>query len=69
MTCYQRHLTWLFETLDLDYDKANRARVDDAVREVLDLGADTHCPDIWAAIKALSEDEREALPERVGALL
>ena len=69
MTCYQRHLTSLFETLGLDYDKATRDRVDAAIRELLNVGSGAQCPEIWAAIKALSEDERGALPARVGELL
>jgi hypothetical protein len=65
MTCYQRHLGPLFDTLGLAYEKPERARVDAAIRRVLGFGPDAHCPEIWAAIKALSPDEREQLPVRV----
>lgn len=38
LTCYQRHLGPLFDSLGLAYDKHNRARVDTAVRVLLGLG-------------------------------
>jgi len=69
MTCYQRHIGWLFEALDLEYEKGNRRRVDDAIREVLGTPAEAHCPEVWSAIKALSENERMALIEKVGAVI
>jgi len=61
MTCYQRHLHWLFEALELEYDAANRRRVDTALREVLGMPTEAHCPEVWSAIKALRLEEREAL--------
>lgn len=69
MTCYQRHLGSLFEALGLPYDSANRARVDVAIRQILGLTAEDHCPQVWAAIKALPVDEREALAARVATVL
>ena len=69
MTCYMRHMDWLFEALELENDTANRRRVDDALRAVLEMPDGAHCPEIWSAIKALSADERAALAPRVrGAL-
>jgi len=65
MTCYQRHLGSLFETLGLAYEKPERARVDAAIRQVLGFGPDAHCPQIWAAIKALPPEDREKLPAHV----
>ena len=69
MTCYQRHLGSLFDELGLEYDKDNRARVDRALRELLELGEEAHCPEVWASLKALSPDERAALPARLAGLL
>jgi hypothetical protein len=69
MTCYQRHLRPLFESLGLEYDKANRERVDAAIRQVLGVAEGAHCPEVWAAIKALSPAERDELPARVGDAL
>lgn len=69
MTCYQRHLKSMFDVLGLEYDQANRKRVDVAIRQVLGLSDDVHCPEIRLALKALSEAEREALPARVSELL
>lgn len=51
MTCYQRHLSWLFDDLGLDYDKGQRARVDSALHEVLGLAPEARCPEVWAAVK------------------
>jgi hypothetical protein len=66
-----RHMTWLFEALDLPYDKAERKRVDAALRQELGIGEDAHCPEVWASVKALSDDERLALvpclKERLGS--
>jgi hypothetical protein len=69
MTCYQRHLRPLFESLGLEYDKANRERVDAAIRQVLGVAEGAHCPEVWAAIKALSPAEQDELPARVGDAL
>jgi len=56
MTCYMRQMHWLFEALDLEYDEANRRRVDEAIRAELGIDEGMHCPEVWAAIKALDED-------------
>ena len=69
MTCYMRHMKPLFETLGLAYDEPNRRRVDGAIRDTLGMGSEPHCPEVWAAIKAMSDEEREALPERVAEQL
>lgn len=69
MTCYQRQLHPLFDSLGLDYDKANRRRVDVAIRQILGIPEQAHCPEVWSAIKALPADEFAALPSRVGDLL
>jgi hypothetical protein len=60
-----RHMEWLFEELDLPQDKATRKRVDGALRGIVGVGEDGHCPEVWAGIKALSDDERAELPDRV----
>jgi hypothetical protein len=69
VTCYQRHIGWLFEALDLEYEKGNRQRVDSAIRDAIGTPAETQCPQVWSAIKTLSEDERTALIHRVGDAL
>ena len=61
MTCYMRHLTDVFEALELEYDAANRKRLDAALRPLLGLGTEPHCPEVWAAYKALSDEERLSL--------
>ena len=54
-------MTWLFEALDLPYEKEQRRLLDAGIRDVLALPSESHCPEVWAAIKALSEDERADL--------
>ncbi len=51
MTCYQRHLTGLFDRLDLPYEKAHRDAVHEALVVVLHLPDDAHCPEVWKALK------------------
>ena len=69
MTCYQRHLVGMFDTLGLAYDKKNRARVDGAIRKLFGLDDEAHCPEVWASIKALTPEESADLPARVADLL
>ena len=65
MSCYLRHMHWLFEALSLPYEKTERKRVDTALRAVLGLPPGTPCPEVWAAIKALPDEERANLAPRV----
>lgn len=65
MTCYMRHMDWLFEGLGLPPDKENRRRVDTALRAVLAMPEGAHCPEIWAAIKAVPDEEWPSLVPRV----
>lgn len=66
MTCYMRHMDWLFQALEVPADARSRRSVDSALREEFGL-QDGHCPEIWAAIKRLSESERVALVPRLRA--
>ena len=69
MTCYQRHMGWLFEAVGLPYDKDSRARVDAGIRATLGTPDDAHCPEVWAAIKELGDGAAEVLVPGVGAYL
>lgn len=69
MSCYMRHMDWLLEALDLEIDRDNRRRVDKALRPAMGMPPDAQCNHLWLAIKALADDERAALPERVRAEL
>jgi hypothetical protein len=69
MSCYMRQMTWLFEALGLPYDKDHRKLLDNAIREELALPAEFHCPEVWSAIKALTDDERAALTSGLHARL
>ena len=61
MTCYMRHMHWLFEAVETAYDADGRKRMDAALRRVLGFGPQQHCPEIWAAVKALSPERRSSL--------
>jgi hypothetical protein len=69
MTCYMQHMHWLFEALDLPYDKPQRIRVDRALRQVIGTPEGAKCPEVWAAVKALPAEDRSALPAQIGPLL
>ncbi len=69
MTCYMRHMDWLFDALELQCDKDNRRRVDTALRQVLGIPEGAHCPEIWAAIKGLEPAERDGLVPQVADAL
>jgi hypothetical protein len=69
VTCYQRHLGWMFDALSIPYDGDHRAKVDAALKELLGLAPETRCPEVWSTIKALSESEREALLPEVSTKL
>jgi len=60
-------MTWLFEAVGLEYNKPNRKLVDEVVREAVGLEAPAYCPEAWAAVKALTDDERSALAASVSS--
>ena len=64
MTCYQRHLTGLFELLDMTYDTSNRAVVHEALLEALRLPKDAHCPQVWQRLT----DEYGPVDENLDAM-
>jgi len=70
MTCYQRHVHWLFEALDLPYEKNERRTVDLALKEALGVPADTPCNDLWLKhLKPMTDADRTALVPRVREIL
>lgn len=58
MTCYLRHMGWMFRVLDIDNDAGNRHRLDRAIKRTLGLAADAPCADVQAYLEALSGEER-----------
>jgi len=58
MTCYMKHLGWLFRVLELDNDAGNRHRLDRAIKDALGLAADAPCEEVRAYLDALSGEER-----------
>ena len=65
MSCYLRYMRGMFDVLDLEYDKDNRKLVDTTIRATLGLSAEETCSQVWAAVKALPVEERDALTSRV----
>jgi len=65
MTCYMRHMDWLFDELGIESDRLNRRRVDTALRQILGSAEGDHCPEVWAAYKALDADRRAGLVPQV----
>ncbi|MBN1193653.1 MAG: hypothetical protein JXA36_08205 [Coriobacteriia bacterium] len=65
MTCYMRHMGWMFRVLDIDNDAGNRHRVDRAIKHALELAHDTPCPEVKAYLDALSAEERFELIDTV----
>ena len=65
MTCYMRHMGWMFDALDLEEDAGNRHRLDRAIKRALELEVDAPCTEVWAYIKALSDEERFDLIDAV----
>ena len=58
MTCYMRHMSWMFRVLDIDNDAGNRHRLDRAIKRTLGLATDAPCADVEAYLQALSGEER-----------
>lgn len=69
MTCYMRHMHWLFDVLDRPYSDSGRREMDRALRQVLGLDESLHCPEVWSAIKGLTSEERDGLPARLSEVL
>lgn len=58
MTCYLRHMGWMFRVLDLENDAGNRHRLDRAIKVALELPPNAPCEDVEAYLEALSGEER-----------
>jgi len=58
MTCYLRHMGWMFRVLDLENDAGNRHRLDRAIKQALGLVSDAPCDEVQAYLEALSGEER-----------
>lgn len=61
MTCYMKHLGWLFRVLELENDAGNRHRLDRAIKAALGLPPDAPCEEVKAYLSALSGEERFGL--------
>lgn len=58
MTCYLRHMGWMFRVLEIENDAGNRHRLDRAIKTALELPADAPCDEVEAYLEALSGEER-----------
>lgn len=65
MTCYLRHMGWMFRVLEIDKDAGNKHRMDRAIKRVLHLPADAPCSDVEAHLDGLSPEERFELIDAV----
>lgn len=65
MTCYMRHMGWMFRVLEIDNDAGNRHLVDRAIKHALNLAPDAPCPEVNEHLKALSGEERFELIDAV----
>lgn len=65
MTCYLRHMGWMFRVLEIDKDAGNKHLMDRAIKRALHLPLDTPCSDVEAYIEGLSVEERFALIDDV----
>lgn len=65
MTCYMRHMGWMFDALDLENDAGNRHRLDRAIKNALEMEPDAPCTEVWTYLKALSDEERFELLDTV----
>ncbi len=69
MTCYQRHLGWVFEEFGIPYDTKHRKSLDAELKTRLGLSEESHCPEVWASLKQLAEDDRKDLLTEIGTKL
>ena len=69
MTCYLKHLGWLFRVLELDNDAGNRHRIDRGIKDALGLPHDAPCEDVEAYLAALSGEERFELIDTLERVL
>lgn len=61
MSCYLRHMGWLFRVLEIDKDAGNKHRLDRAMRSALGLAPDVPCREVDAHFEALSAEEKFGL--------
>ncbi|KPK77789.1 MAG: hypothetical protein AMJ89_01795 [candidate division Zixibacteria bacterium SM23_73] len=57
MSCYTRHLTDVFETLDVENSKDNRKTMDKAMRKI--LKTDKPCSEVWKRLKDILAEGKE----------
>lgn len=70
MTCYQRHMHWLFEALELPFEKGERRAVDVALKDALGVPVDTPCNELWLEhLKPMTDADRSTLVPRVREII
>jgi hypothetical protein len=57
MSCYIRHLSDVFETLEIEDNKDNRKAMDKSIRRILKI--DKPCPEVWKKLKTILADEKK----------
>lgn len=57
MSCYIRHLSDVFEELDIEESKDNRRMMDKSIRKI--LKTNEPCPEVWKHLKTILADEKK----------
>lgn len=62
MTCWTRHLVDEMAAAGVDYNKENRKKIDQYVRDKFKLDPATKCPEIWKEhVKPMLTDEKKKI--------
>jgi len=64
MSCYLHNLEALLKEAGIELTKENRKDVDKAVQRVVGV-ENKHCPEVWKAVKAELEKDRDGFVERL----
>lgn len=57
MSCYTRHLSDVFETLDVEDNRGNRKMMDKSIRKI--LKTNKSCPEVWKQLKTILADGKK----------
>jgi hypothetical protein len=64
LSCYLRHLDDLLKEGNIPLGKEDRKKVDQAIHRMLGMES-KHCPEVWRAVRAEIERDREGFVRRL----
>jgi hypothetical protein len=64
LSCYLRHLDDLFKEGNISLLKEDRKKLDQAIHRMMGMES-RHCPEVWRAVKAEIERDREGFVRRL----